>query len=151
MRLMQLRKLMKNTRMLLKKCKFNFFIERNIKNDLKRSFFVYYSATLFVAFFSLIYLFFYEDGQGFNCIYKTVYNKECVTCGLTRDLHAIFIKQKITIINPNSVFYAILLMVNLFTRPLMILIYKKVFLRVLVLIEFLILIFVFLLFVFISS
>lgn len=138
------------TKMLLKICKQNLFLKYNLKNDLRRSFFVYYYTTFAVALFVLCYLFFFKEGQGFNCIYKTVYNKECSTCGLTRDLHTIFINHKNTILNQNSIFYAILLMVNLLSRPIMILTCKKLLLRVLVLVEFLMLICVFMLFIFIS-
>ena len=82
------------TKMQLKICNQNLFLKSNLKNDLKRSFFVYYYTTFAVALFVLCYLFFFEEGQGFNCVYKTVYNKECSTCGLTRDLHSIFINHK---------------------------------------------------------
>ncbi len=139
------------TKMQLKICNQNLFLKSNLKNDLKRSFFVYYYTTFAVALFVLCYLFFFEEGQGFNCVYKTVYNKECATCGLTRDLHTIFINHKNTILNRNSIFYAILFMVNLITRPIMILTCKKLSLKVLVLVEFLMLICVFMLFIFIST
>lgn len=140
------------TKMQLKKTgNQNLFLTSNLKNDLKRSFFVYYYTTFAVALFVLCYLFFFEEGQGFKCVYKTVYNKECSTCGLTRDLHSIFINHKNTILNQNSIFYAILLMVNLITRPIMILTFKKLLLKYLILVEFLMLTCVFILFIFIST